>query len=195
METKIPFSWPNFRFNTEWTLFLDRDGVINERLPDDYIKSWDEFKFLPGVLEAMGVFALNFRRIFIVTNQAGIEKGLYSHEDLKNIHEQMMEYIIYHGGRVDEIYYCPYKGDLDPLCRKPNPGMALEAKKDFPDIEFKHSIMIGDSLSDIAFGNNLGMRTILVGNKSDESSKYTNAIPDCRIDSLADFEHFVKANK
>ena len=63
METKIPFSWPNFRFNTEWTLFLDRDGVINERLPDDYIKSWDEFKFLPGVLEAMGVFALNFKRI------------------------------------------------------------------------------------------------------------------------------------
>ncbi len=186
MEAKIPFSWPNFRFNTEWTLFLDRDGVINERLPDDYIKSWDEFKFLPGVLEAMGVFALNFRRIFIVTNQAGIEKGLYSHEDLKNIHEQMMEYIIYHGGRVDEIYYCPYKVDLDPLCRKPNPGMALEAKKDFPDIEFKNSIMIGDSLSDIAFGNNLGMRTILVGNKADESSKYNNAIPDCRIDSLAD---------
>ncbi len=195
MEVKIPFSWPNFKFNAEWTLFLDRDGVINERIPNEYVKTWEEFKFMPGVLDALSVFAVNFRRIFIVTNQAGIEKGLYSHDDLSQIHEQMMEYIQYHGGRIDEIYYCPFKGDLDPLCRKPNPGMALEAKKDFPDIEFSRSIMIGDSDSDIAFGNNLGMKTILVGNKADNSFAYLNSIPDYRLDSLKDFGDFVAAMK
>ncbi len=192
MHVKIPFSWPNFKFNHEWSLFLDRDGVINERLPDDYVKKWDDFKFLPGVLDALTAFNQYFSRIFIVTNQAGIEKELYTHQDLKQIHEQMMEYIQYHGGRIDEIYYCPYKGDLDPLCRKPNPGMALEAKKDFPEIDFKKCIMVGDSASDIAFGNNLGMKTILVGNKGDQSA-YINAIPDCRLDSLKDFGDFVAA--
>jgi D-glycero-D-manno-heptose 1,7-bisphosphate phosphatase len=192
MQVKIPFSWPNFKFTPEWSLFLDRDGVINERLPDDYVKRWDEFKFLPGVLDALTAFNQYFSRIFIVTNQAGIEKGLYTHQDLNQIHEQMMEYIQYHSGRIDEIYYCPYKGDLDPLCRKPNPGMALEAKKDFPEIDFKKCIMVGDSASDIAFGNNLGMKTILVGNKGDQSA-YINAIPDCRLDSLKDFGDFVAA--
>lgn len=193
MEVKIPFSWPNFKFNAEWTLFLDRDGVINERLPGEYVTSWESFKFLPGVLDALSVFAVNFRRIFIVTNQAGIEKGLYSHDDLSQIHEQMMEYIQYHGGRIDEIYYCPFKGDLDPLCRKPNPGMALEAQKDFPEIDFSRSIMVGDSDSDIAFGNNLGMKTILVGNKADNLFTYQNSIPDYRLDSLVDFATYISS--
>lgn len=191
MGIKIPFSWPNFKFNSEWTLFLDRDGVINERIPGEYVKSWEEFKFLPGVLESMEVFASSFRRIFIVTNQAGIEKGLYTHENLNHIHEQMMEYIQYHGGRVDEIYYCPFKSDLDPLCRKPNPGMALQAKKDFPSIDFTKSIMIGDSDSDIAFGNNLGMKTILVGHKGENSFSTPNSIPDSKVDSLADVANYI----
>lgn len=193
MEVKIPFSWPNFKFNAEWTLFLDRDGVINERLPGEYVTSWESFKFLPGVLDALSVFAVNFRRIFIVTNQAGIEKGLYSHDDLSQIHEQMMEYIQFHGGRIDEIYYCPFKADLDPLCRKPKPGMALEAKKDFPEIDFSRSIMVGDSDSDIAFGNNLGMKTILVGNKADNLFTYQNSIPDYRLDSLVDFATYISS--
>ena len=128
MQSKIPFSWPNFKISSDWTLFLDRDGVINERLPDDYIKTWEEFIFLSGVLEALSIFSLFFQRIFIVTNQAGIEKGVISHEGLHEIHDKMMEIIMYHGGRIDEIYYCPFKADLDPLCRKPNPGMALQAK-------------------------------------------------------------------
>mgnify|MGYP001170078017 CR=1 FL=1 len=191
MVTKIPFSWPNFRIASDWTLFLDRDGVINERKPNDYIKNWNEFRFLPGVLDAFSVFSNYFNRIFIVTNQAGIEKGLLSHEDLRTIHDQMMEYIIFHGGRVDEIYYCPYKSDLDPLCRKPNPGMALQAKKDFPEIVFNKCLMVGDSDSDIAFGNNLGMKTILVGNKTDNIFGLANSVPDSRLDSLADVASYL----
>ncbi len=193
MTTKIPFSWPNFKINTDWSLFLDRDGVINERLPDDYVKSWEEFRFLPGVLDALSVFSNHFTRIFIVTNQAGIDKGILSHDVLKDIHEKMMECIMYHGGRIDEIYYCPFKADLDPLCRKPNPGMALQAKKDFPEIQFKNCLMIGDSDSDMAFGNNLGMKTILTGNKPDNTFVYNNAIPDCRLDSLTDVATYLNS--
>lgn len=191
MNVQIPFSWPNFKFDTSWSLFLDRDGVINERIVGDYIKKWEEFKFLPGVLEALSVFNNHFSRICIVTNQAGIEKGLYTHEQLRAIHDQMMEYIQYHGGRIDEIYYCPYMPDLDPLCRKPNPGMALEAKRDYPDIVFEKSVMIGDSFSDIVFGNQLGMKTILVGNNPGTVNSL-NAIPDCRMNSLHDFASFIK---
>lgn len=193
MQTKISFNWPNFKVTPEWTLFLDRDGVINQRIPDEYISKWEDFKFLPGVLDALGVFSLYFTRIFIVTNQAGIEKGFMSHEDLKNIHDQMMEYIIYHGGRIDEIYYCPYTSALDPLCRKPNPGMAIEAKKDYPEINFAKSLMIGDSDSDIAFGNNLGMKTILVGNKQNNSFLLPNSIPDSKLDSLKDVAMFLES--
>jgi D-glycero-D-manno-heptose 1,7-bisphosphate phosphatase len=193
MLIKVPFNWPNFKINPTWSLFLDRDGVINERLPGDYIKSWAEFKFLPGTLDAMAVFASHFSRIFIVTNQAGIEKGLLSHDDLKAIHDQMMEYILYHGGKVDEIYYCPFKADLDPLCRKPNPGMALQAKKDFPEIDFAKCVMIGDSDSDIVFGNNLGMKTILVGNKSDNYFLHANSVPDCKLDSLVDVATYLNS--
>ncbi|MGB4960935.1 MAG: HAD family hydrolase [Saprospiraceae bacterium] len=192
MKTKVPFSWPQIRINTEWTLFLDRDGTINERLHHDYVKSWEEFIFLPGVLDALAEFANLFRRIVIVTNQAGIEKELMSHEDLKSIHDQMMEYIIYYGGRIDEIYYCPYTATLDPLCRKPNPGMALEAQKDFPEINFSKSLMIGDTESDIAFGNKLGMKTILVGKSTSNNFMMEYSIPDFRVDSLADVAQYLK---
>jgi len=193
MQTKVSFNWPNFKITPEWTLFLDRDGVINHRIPDEYISRWEDFKFLPGVLEALGVFSQYFSRTVIATNQAGIEKELMTHEDLKSIHEQMMEYIMYHGGRIDEIYYCPFKADLDPLCRKPNPGMALEAQKDYPEINFTKSLMIGDSDSDIAFGNNLGMKTILVGNKQDNVFLLPNSIPDCKLDSLTDVALYLES--
>lgn len=191
MISRIPFSWPNFKIDASWSLFLDRDGVINERKPGDYVKTWDEFKFLPGVLESIGILSAFFLRIFIVTNQAGIEKGVMTHEELIKIHDQMLEYILYHGGRIDEIYYCPFTSDLNPLCRKPNPGMALEAKKDFPEIDFKKCIMVGDSDGDIAFGNNLGMKTILVGNKSDNLFHYNNSLPDSKLDSLCDVATFI----
>lgn len=193
VKTKISFQWPNFKVTADWSLFLDRDGVINERRPGDYVKCWEEFSFLPGVLDSLATFSLHFKRIFIVTNQAGIEKGFYSHEQLANIHDQMMEYVVYHGGRIDEIYYCPFKGDLNPSCRKPNPGMALQAKKDFPEIDFKKCIMIGDSDSDIAFGNNLGMKTILVGNKLENNFSTQHAIPDSRLDSLKDVASYLES--
>lgn len=143
------------------TLFLDRDGVINKHIPDGYVKNWDEFEFLPGVLEAFEILSVYFKTIVIVTNQRGVGKRLMTEDELINIHERMTSEIRQYGGRIDKIYYCT-DINMDNPNRKPNSGMALQAKNDFPCIEFKESIMIGDGQSDIEFGNRLGMKTVLI---------------------------------
>ena len=147
----------------DWSLFLDRDGVINRRLVDDYVKSWGEFEFLPGVLDAISIFSQKFKHIFVVTNQQGIGKGLMSKSDLKEIHNKMLQQIESNNGRVDAVYFCPsLAADNDPM-RKPNPGMAFNAKEDFPEVDFQKSLMVGDSISDMEFGNNAGMRCVFIG--------------------------------
>ncbi len=155
------------------TLFLDRDGVINRLRPHDYVKTWSEFEFLPGVLSALRTCNSLFHHIFIVTNQRGVGKELMSLESLMQIHEQMLQTIMSHGGRIDKIYFCTALSDNDPY-RKPNPGMALQAQKDFPEIDFSTSLMIGDSSSDLQFGQNAGIRTLLIGETppADFSSLY-----------------------
>lgn len=145
------------------TIFLDRDGVINRRLPDDYVKKWDEFEFLPGVLEAMKIFSGYFKHILVVTNQRGVGKDIMTEDDLMIIHNNMIYEINRHQGRIDKVYYCTDIYNDSPN-RKPNSGMALQAKRDFPDIDFKKSIMIGDDISDMEFGKRLGMKTILISN-------------------------------
>ena len=148
-----------------WTLFLDRDGVINVRLIDDYVKNIGEFEFMPGVLEAFKIFAEKFGCIIIVTNQQGVGKGLMTLKDVDDVHDFMKKEIVASQGRVDAIYVCPQlKTDPDNF-RKPSPRMAFMAQHDFPGIDFDKSVMIGDSTSDIEFGKNAGMHTILIGDE------------------------------
>jgi histidinol-phosphate phosphatase family protein len=154
---------PGLRFDKSWTLFTDRDGVINRRVENDYIKKWDEFIFLEGSTEALRILKNIFGLIIMVTNQQGIGKGILSEQDLKIIHDKMNEEIKRAGGSLNAIYYCPDKASENPPCRKPNPGMALEAKKDFPQIDFKRSVMIGDTLTDMIFGKQLDMITVFSG--------------------------------
>ena len=144
------------------TLFLDRDGVINRRIPDGYVTTLDEFHFLPGVLEVMSVFANVFQYVIIVTNQQGIGKGLMTPEELEQIHNYMTKRIRESHGRIDAIYHCPNLEMENHPCRKPEVGMGLLAKKDFPDIDFTTSWMVGDSWSDILFGKKLKMKTAFV---------------------------------
>ena len=146
-----------------WTLFLDRDGVLNKRLENDYVKNWAEFEFLDGVLDALAYFNKIFGRIVVVTNQQGIGKGLYRTEDLELIHGNMLYEVRYHGGRIDKVYFSPYLDTLNHPTRKPGTGMGLQAKQDFPEIDFSKSLMIGDSKSDMQFGKALGMFTAFVG--------------------------------
>lgn len=137
-----------------WTLFLDRDGVINDEKYEDYIHKWEEFKFYDGVKDALKIFGKKFGKIFIVTNQRGVAKGLTRLEDLELIHKNMIREFEDAGGRIDKIYYSIDFESESPN-RKPNPGMGLQAKQDFPEIDFSKSIMIGNTLSDMKFGRNL----------------------------------------
>jgi D-glycero-D-manno-heptose 1,7-bisphosphate phosphatase len=139
-----------------WTLFLDRDGVINNEKHLQYINTWEEFEFYPGALEAIKLFSQKFGRIFIVTNQRGVAKGVTKLEDLKTIHKNLLQSIKEAEGKIDRIYYCADMEDTSQH-RKPNTGMGLQAKKDFPEIEFPKSVMIGNTLSDMEFGRNLGV--------------------------------------
>ena len=174
-----------FNVDSSWTLFLDRDGVINKKIPNDYVKEVNEFHFLPGVLESIKVFNAIFNRIIVVTNQQGIDKERMTHEDLEVVHNHMLDIIEKTGGHIDQVYYCPHLAVYDPLCRKPNPGMALQAQKDFPEIDFKKSIMVGDSESDVVFGNNLGMKTVYIASKSLD-------IADLTISTLSDLINHIK---
>ena len=142
-----------------WTLFLDRDGVINHEKHLDYIHTWDEFKFYDGAKVAIQIFTQIFHRIIIVTNQRGIAKGVTKEENLKLIHENMLRDIEAVGGKIDAIYYCP---ELESPNRKPNPGMGLQAVKDFADIDLTKAIMVGNTLSDMEFGRNLGIKTVFL---------------------------------
>jgi len=146
-------------------LFLDRDGVINRRKIDNYITQWEEFEFLPGVLDALDIFAKYFKRIIIVTNQQGIGKGIMKEEELQNIHQHLIQKIHHRGGRIDAIFYCPMLREALHNCRKPNPFMAEAAKTQFPEINFKESIIIGDTATDMEFGKNLGIARILLKNE------------------------------
>src|SRR5258706_7810373 len=141
-----------------WTLFLDRDGVINDEKHMDYINTWDEFTFYPGVLEAIKLFSEKFGRIFIITNQRGIAKGVTKLEDLELIHNNLLKSIKQSEGRIDKIYFSADMEDTSPN-RKPNTGMGLQTKKDFPEVEFSKSVMIGNTLSDMQFGRNLRVAT------------------------------------
>lgn len=147
--------------DNSWTLFLDRDGVINHEKHQDYIHTWDEFKFYAGVKEAIKIFAQIFKYIIVVTNQRGIGKGVTTLADLENIHNNMIDEIVQSGGRIDAIYFCPDLNN-DSLNRKPNIGMALQAKNDFPGIDFNKSIMVGNTLSDMQFGRGIGAKTIFL---------------------------------
>ncbi len=155
------------------TVFLDRDGVINRKLPEgEYVSSWERFELLPGVLEAMQALKAAGLRVVVVTNQRGVALGRYSTADVEAIHARLQA-LLTEGGRsagavgqagqagVDAFYYCPHDKRMC-RCRKPLPGMFEQAQAQFPRIAAERSVMVGDSLSDIEFGRAVGMRTIFV---------------------------------
>lgn len=148
-----------------WTLFLDRDGVINRNIEGGYVLSWDEFEFLPDVHRALRYFNMMLGKIVVVTNQQCIGKELLTKDQLHEIHNNMVEAVKAEGGRIDRVYYCPDLEEENSPCRKPETGMALWAKRDFPQIDFNKAIMVGDKLSDMRFGLSLGMECFMITEK------------------------------
>lgn len=175
------------RIDKSWTLFLDRDGVINEKRENDYVKNWSEFSFIDGSLGAISQFSNVFGKIIIVTNQRGVGRGLMEEEDLISIHHNMVEEIELNSGRIDKIYYCTEVLNA-AYCRKPNVGMGYKAKNDFPDIDFTKSVLIGDSISDIKFGKSLNMMTILIQNELNENNEIS---ADFNFTNLIDASNFI----
>jgi D-glycero-D-manno-heptose 1,7-bisphosphate phosphatase len=144
-----------------WTLFLDRDGVINKEQEGTYVTRWEEFEFLPGVLDGLANIRPYFDKIIIVTNQRGVGKGIMSVETLKDIHAKMRTCFEEAGVQIDKVYSAIALAS-DDANRKPNTGMALQAKEDFDSIDFKKSVMVGNNLSDMEFGKRMGMKTVFL---------------------------------
>jgi len=166
-------------FEADKYLFLDRDGVLNERIEGDYVRNAGMWKWMDGAREALGRAAKRYARIFIVSNQQGVGKGLFTDEDLANVHQHMLRDIAESGGRIDKIYICTDLASNNSPNRKPETGMAMQAKHDFPEVDFRQSIMVGDSESDMAFGYRCGMRCVYLSNGKDIPTKvrdYTDLV-------------------
>lgn len=152
------------RFPKDRFLFLDRDGVLNERVVGDYVRTIAQWKWLPDAKEAAVRLTKDYERAFVVSNQQGIGKGLMTAADVAEIHDRMSQEIAAAGGHIDKVYVCPsLAADGDPN-RKPNTGMARQAVADFPEVGLQDSVMIGDSVSDMEFGWHCGMRCVYLTN-------------------------------
>lgn len=147
--------------NYDKTVFIDRDGVINKRLDGDYVKSWSEFEFLSKAKEAVRRLSNAVYDVIVVSNQAGINKGAVSASTVEEIHRLMLKKLSDAGGKVAAVYYCPHRPDENCDCRKPKPGMLLQAAVEH-GIELRGSYLVGDSATDIEAGAVVGCRTILV---------------------------------
>ncbi len=174
-----------------WALFIDRDGVINERITDDYVKQPDEFHLIHGVLDAFAKFAAIFNPVIVVTNQQGIGRGLMSISQLNTVHDKMLQEIVSAGGKIDAVFFSPDLKNTRSFTRKPAIGMGLKARKQFPSIRFKKSVMIGDSYSDILFGYRLGMVTVLIGTDKDVTLKCAGIL-DYSFPDLISFAGFIE---
>ena len=142
------------------TIFVDRDGVINENRAD-YVKSWQEYKFIAGSREAIAKLTQAGHRIIVCTNQAAVARGHVSIETVEEIHSRMLAEIAELGGVIEKVYYCPHGKDENCLCRKPRPGMLLRARDEL-GIDLSDAVFIGDSMTDVRAGLAAGVHSILV---------------------------------
>lgn len=147
-------------YNTTGAIFLDRDGVINEQ-KDDYVKTWQEFRFLPGSLDALQRLAQFSCPIVVLTNQSPIGRGLVKAETIAHIHQQMREVVAAARGRIDRVFACPHHPNDGCACRKPRPGLLLQAA-DALNLELTECYFVGDSYTDFLAARSVGCQPIMV---------------------------------
>jgi len=170
-------------------VFLDRDGVLNEKMPEgEYVTRWEEFRVLPGVPEALRRLNEAGLRTIVVSNQRGIARGRSTAADVDAIHGRFERLLEAAGARIDAVFVCPHDtGQCD--CRKPLPGLFEQAQARFPEITAATSVMIGDSISDIEFGRRLGMATIFIEGdpaRSEPGAKEAAKLADLLCGSLSE---------
>jgi len=144
------------------TIFLDRDGVISIFTPNDWIKNWGEFRFLPGAIEGLKKLSDNKYRIVIISNQAGINKGFFTERALNHLTEKMKKHLKRRGVELSKVYYCIHTAEENCECRKPRPGLFYRAQQELGDINFDEIFFVGDSEVDVQAGKAVGTKTILV---------------------------------
>ncbi len=141
-------------------IFLDRDGVINEN-HEDYVLSWEQVRIIPGSLDALVRLAQTTYSIVIVTNQSAIGRGHIKYDAINVINKRLINLIEQNNGRIDSLYLCPHAPDNKCECRKPKPGLLLQAAREL-NIDLNRSWIVGDSITDIQAGIAAGVRSILV---------------------------------
>ncbi len=141
-------------------VFIDRDGVIC-RNRKDHVKSWEEFVFLPGIRDALVRLGRSDFLVIVITNQAIINRGIVSVEVVEGIHRRMVQEVEAAGGRIDRVLYCPHRPDENCGCRKPQPGLLLQAAGEM-EIDLSSSWLIGDALSDMVAARRAGCGRYLV---------------------------------
>ncbi len=162
-------------------VFLDRDGVINACPVHWYITSWKEFRFLPGVLEALRELHLSGERVFILSNQSGVGRRIFKRSQLNGITRRMLSAIRKSGGKIQQVYYCTHPAQSGCGCRKPLDGMPRKAARRFR-IDLGRSFVVGDQEIDIQMSRSAGCRGILVlSGKHTRLSAKTLAVQPDRI--------------
>ena len=141
-------------------IFLDRDGVINRNRPD-YVKRWPEFEFLPRSLEALQLLAVHGYQVIVITNQSAINREMTTEEAVQEIHKNMTETVLSHGGAIEAVYYCPHVPEDSCRCRKPEPGLIYQAQADY-GLELSEACMVGDSLKDVACARRAGCGKVIL---------------------------------
>lgn len=159
------------------TVFLDRDGVISIFTPNDYVKNWEEFEFIPGAVEGLKTLCNNNYRLVIISNQAGVNKGLFTKESLDRLTEKMLETLKKQGIEIAKIYYCLHTPEENCECRKPRPGFFYKVQEELGNIDLKDTFFVGDSEIDVQAGKAAGTKTILVLSGKTKSAEETKSWP------------------
>lgn len=179
------------------TVFLDRDGVIN-KYPGDksYVTRWKDFKFLGGAEQAIASLHKNRFKIFVVSNQAGVGKGIFTQKALEEITKKMIASIKKHRGDIDAVYYCTHQPQLNCACRKPKTGLIEIAKKDH-HINLKDSFFIGDSIRDVITAKRAGCKSVLLlcGKEKISDRRKWEVQPDFIFRNLREAARFILLNQ
>jgi D-glycero-D-manno-heptose 1,7-bisphosphate phosphatase len=174
-------------------IFLDRDGVIIRKAPDgEYVADWSEAEFLPGSLDAIAAIHRFGYKVIIVTNQRGIATGKIHLSKVNEIHTRISEIVAKSGGYITAIYYCPHDTSERCACRKPSPGMLLQAAAEH-EVRLSDCWMVGDSLTDIAAGKGVGCKTALI--TQSEGFRQWAEQPDIWADSLGSAAELILAGE
>lgn len=183
----------------EQVVFLDRDGTLNQEV--NYLHRPEDLKLIPGVPEALGLLKEAGYRLVVVTNQAGVARGYYTEEDVRNLHLYMNQVLERDGASIDAFYYCPHHPEYGVgtyrqacHCRKPDTGMFEMAGKRF-EVDKARSFMVGDKLLDVEAGKNYGLTSILVGTgygkEQHEQAAGQGVLYDCYADSMMEAAHWI----